>query len=128
MRPALFHYSNAPLITVHSVEQPEKQEGWGSPYKPQGLWLSVDGEADWPNWCRSETFALEKLAKRYRIDLTDAESLLWLTTDVDLLDFTERYGKHLELGGHTFVGHYLDWQRVAREYPGMVIAPYQWSL
>jgi hypothetical protein len=116
------------LITVRSVEQREEQGGLSSPFeKPKGLWLSVDGENDWPSWCRAESFSVESLERRFRIDLRDAESLLWITTADELLDFTKRYSKSIDLGS-SLNWCYIDWRTVACNYPGMVIAPYQWPL
>jgi hypothetical protein len=119
---ALFHYSKSPLVAVRSVDQPTKEEGWLSPYKPKGLWLSVDDE--WAEWCRSESFNVDSLSKRYRIELADAASLLWLRTAEDIREFARRYKK--EIPGFTYMTH-IDWRRVAAEYPGIVIAPYRWS-
>lgn len=125
--PALSHFSAKPLGHIRDVEQPESEEGWASPFKPHGLWVSVDGEHDWLSWCQSEEFGIGHL--RYRIVLSEPERLLWLTTRDAVLDFTEQYDKPLEYPGYRFrKGYCIDWRRVAADWPGIIIAPYQWSL
>ncbi len=66
-RPALSHFTNHTLEAVHSVEQPVSQQGWPTPYKPKGLWVSVDGEDDWKSWCEENDYGCG--SKRYRIVL-----------------------------------------------------------
>ncbi len=43
-----------------------------------------------------------------------------------LLEFNERYAKRVILGGEDFAG-YIDWIKVAKQYAGLIIAPYQWG-
>lgn len=125
--PRLSHFSKKPLGTIKSKEQPGEQPGWASQHKPFGLWVSVDGEDDWAAWCEAESFGIGHL--RYRIDLRDPGALLWITDELELLAFTERYDKpHSFSNGHrSRKGEYIDWVRVAQDWPGMVIAPYIWS-
>src|SRR6187431_3106640 len=51
---ALSHYTKDPFEydDTRTYYQP-KDRTYGFA-KPRGLWLSVDGELDWPTWCREE--------------------------------------------------------------------------
>jgi len=119
--PALFHHSDQPLTTVDSRDQENAKRRW----KPWGLWVSVDVKDNWVDWCKAEEFALEKLEYQHLITLRDPTELLWITTALDLIAFTEEYGDPLE---DRFLSiDIIDWAKVAKEYPGIVIAPYQWS-
>jgi hypothetical protein len=91
-------------------------------FKPRGLWVSVDGEDDWPSWCRGEEFRLDKLEHFTRLRLTPGAQVLSLCTPSDLDSFTRTYGVPVERG-YAFI----DWSAVARGHGGLVIAPYQWS-
>lgn len=125
----LSHYTKEPLIEIRSTEQPGTVEGCGSQPKPFGLWLSVDGEDDWAAWCRSEDFNLAGLGRRYRIYLKPDANILQLQSSADIFSFTEKYDKPVDYGRHlgSRVGNYIDWERLAQEYQGIVIAPYQWE-
>lgn len=127
--PLLSHFCGKPLGKIRSGKQPGAESGWGSQHKPHGFWVSVDGADDWKDWCESEGFRTEALKLRYRVTLKDPARLLWITEPHELIEFTERYDKPVVLGSlGARVGRYIDWPRVAADYPGMVIAPYQWSL
>jgi hypothetical protein len=91
--------------------------------KPRGLWLSVDGEHNWEQWCRSEEYGLGGLEHRTRVFFEPGSRILSLSTEADLLAFTVAYG-----GKMTREFLWIDWPRVATEWDGMVISPYQWSL
>ena len=53
----LLHYSAEPLLTIRSVAQQRPEH-----FKPSGLWVSAEGEDDWPTWCRDTDFHVELLA------------------------------------------------------------------
>lgn len=126
--PELFHYSKSPVGEIVSRKQADSKKKW----KPYGLWVSVDapgpdGEsAGWPAWCHAEQFGLENLAVKHRVKLVEPSRLLWITTGNGLEEFTAKYSK--PNSKEPFIEIYLiDWDRVAADYPGVVIAPYQWS-
>lgn len=121
----LSHYTEKPIKILRSTEQPGRQHGWAAQPKPHGLWVSVDGDDDWVSWCESENFATGD-KHHYRIHLARPESILWATDALDVRCISERYDKPMNLS-YVRRGHYIDWQRIAAEYAGIVIAPYQWS-
>ena len=73
------HFSEKPLGPLYDV-RPEG-EGPTSPYKPLGLWYSVDG--DWERWCRDDGCA-DWIAGTfdYALDVSGA-NLLVLTRAAD---------------------------------------------
>lgn len=109
-------------ITPYSVEQPER-----SGFKPKGLWVSVDGEDDWESWCRSEEYTIG--SHRHRVTLVPDHGVLVLDTPIALLRFTDTYGADSRDGrfGYSYMD-FIQWSKVAADYPGIIIAPYQWSL
>lgn len=115
----LSHFSRDTEITPRSVAQ--ERAG----YKPRGLWVSVDGEDDWPSWGQDNEFTIAP--NRFRVELTDGPLLL---ASVDaILGFTDQYGTDRRTGvsDRQFV-YDIDWPAVAADHPGVIIAPYQWSL
>lgn len=128
------HYTSEPRILDDRVyvQQPQLTypldggfEKTLSPYgKPNGLWISADGEDDWLSWCQSENFALERLAHRHIIKILPQANILTLSQPCDLDNFEKKYGIPCE---HGFLGYSIDWNLVASEYDGIVIAPYQWE-
>lgn len=122
----LSHFTNNPLGVLRAVEQPLSVAGWASPHKPMGLWVSVDGDQDWKTWCESESFGLGEI--RYSVTLREPNNILIIRSPEELLEFTAKYDKQLEMGGHSFKGHYMDWVAVAKAYQGVIITPYQWDL
>jgi hypothetical protein len=122
----LFHYSATPLGELRSMVPQEPREGdsWTFIDKPRGLWVSVDDA--WEEWCRENEFNVPSLAVKQRVVLKDFEGkLLLLSTPPEILEFQERYGlPHPRIPEH----YGIDWARVALNYGGIIIAPYQWSL
>lgn len=97
--------------------------------KPRGFWVSVQGEDDWPTWCREENFGTHRLSTTHNVTLRADSNVLFLTSP-ELLDaFTKTYGisEHKTLGRHSWTDTRIDWPRVATEYDGVIIAPYQWE-
>lgn len=114
----LSHWSRHSTLTPHSVDQ--SPEGRGD--KPRGLWVSVDGEDDWPSWCHHEGFAEDRLVHRFRITLADDATILTLSDPEALRSFTKEY----DLSKPEMPFWTMDWARLAKEYQGIIIAPYQW--
>lgn len=115
----LLHYSREPLITVRSVDQTGKGAGV---YKPRGLWVSVEGDDDWPTWCQAEDFGLDRMAWVTEIDV-DLSRVLVLDTERAVRDFADAYGSF-----NRYSIRVIDWSSVASACGGLVIAPYQWGL
>lgn len=94
-------------------------------FKPRGFWFSVKGDDDWPTLCRSEDFWIERLEVCHEVVLADGWDILHISTPQGLLDLTERFGEKL----HPNIDRlYINWAKVAEEYDGIIIDPYQWGL
>ena len=116
----LSHYSNEVVTSVRPEAQAEKKHS-----KPKGFWVSVDGPNDWKEWCTSEYYAGFG-AIRHRVILSDSARILHLKSVFDIDCFHEEYSENVDWH---FMPHikYPNWQRVASEYDGIIIAPYQWQ-
>jgi hypothetical protein len=119
----LLHYSAQPLGTIHSVEQADSGN-CGRGFKPRGLWVSVEGEDDWASWCKSEQFALENLTHAHEISLAPDAKILRLSTPDDIDRLTRAFPARLS--GITSVSG-IRWDEIARDYHGIIIAPYVWE-
>ena len=117
----LKHYSKGPLFLFDRGRKYEQSTESDSQFKPKGLWVSVEGEDDWPTWCRSEEFALERLEIKTSIFLTPSANILYINSMEELDAFSEEY--HITLYG---IQDWVDWNRVTSIFDGVIIAPYQW--
>ena len=113
------HYSRAPIEAVRDGNP----NGRGGAYKPAGLWLSVDGEDDWPAWCSGEGWCCNVDLWHYRVNLAADANVLVLSTADEVCGFGGEYGKMLP---REFFAN-IDWPRVALQHDGVIIAPYQWD-
>jgi hypothetical protein len=117
----LSHFTDEPLVTLRSVEQPTKD--YRSEFdKPKGLWVSVDGDDDWASWCAGSDFDIGQ--KRYNVILKPEANILLIKSASALMDFTYDYGVEREDG---YRRRYIPWEIVAAKYQGIIIAPYQWG-
>lgn len=89
-------------------------------FKPRGLWLSVDG--DWRRWCEGEDFNLDGFAYQLEVAFASDAHILHLKNVGDIDLFTKVYD---HFGGSSLRS--INWPRLAREYDGIMIAPYQWE-
>lgn len=112
------HYSASPIIEPLSKGQDDEPGP-----KPRGLWVSVPGEDDWPSWCRAEDFRLGALSIRHEIVVHD-DDILWLKSGWEVDKFHNEYGSWAR---EAWQSNYIHWAGVAKEYKGIIIAPYQWS-
>jgi hypothetical protein len=125
----LMHYTSEP-VTLDSARIYEQDEPttFG---KPRGLWVSVAGEDDWPAWVRGNMPNI-RLTHAYRVTLADDAKTHAIANDVDLDRFTATYAvetahdRRFPWRG-AIEKWPIDWRRVARDYDGLIIAPYQWS-
>lgn len=117
----LMHYDAEPFHLDRTRRYPQR-EVFSSHNKPHGLWVSVEGEDDWPSWCREEHFGVDKLAAAHEVTLTDDARILWLETEDHVRALPDTFGRPTKYGD---VG--IDWQAVAERYQGIIITPYQWS-
>jgi hypothetical protein len=116
----LIHYSYEPLNFNRDWEYHQPFE---AAWKPVGFWLSVDGNDDgWAEWCEREAGWTECIAHRTEFELSPSANILYLTSSQEIDNFTRSFRAVLVPGLW-----YIDWQRVAKVYDGIIIAPYQWS-
>ncbi len=133
----LLHYTSEPIEQLRSVDQ----RGPGNQLrgdKPQGLWLSVEGEDDWLNWCKAKDCGDPASQICYEVTLVTGANVLHLSTSEEIQKFTAEYCARpkrvmVEEVRTGFLDEYLvdpegiRWDLVAEAYAGIIIAPYQWS-
>lgn len=109
------HYSAEPF-QFDADRKYEQGEHW----KPRGLWLSVEGEQDWKEWCESERFG--SLNHVTEVTLKPGSNVLTIATTDALDRFNRDFGNGDDLSVRS-----IDWQRVRTLWDGLIIAPYQWE-
>lgn len=87
--------------------------------KPEGLWYGM-GDS-WIDWVRHEMPAWES-NNLFKLDL-DESKIIKLNNEEELLAFNKKYGE--ELCGTI---KYIDWFEVSKNYSGIEIPNYLWSL
>jgi len=116
----LRHYGSIPLVIDREREYRDQRIH----HKPQGLWLSVLGEDDWPSWCEQENFAQDSFEYESAVTIRDGANILMIENGLQLMDFHREFKADLIPGSL----EYIDWGRVVQKYDGIIIAPYQWHL
>ena len=115
----LVHYSRS-LVSEVTTPQTNKRASIG---KPQGFWLSVDGNDDgWRDWCLGEEWGLDRLTLVHDVTLSDKADVLRIAGPGGIDAFTAEYREPSD----RFYGE-IDWRRVAERWQGIIIAPYVWS-
>lgn len=114
----LSHYTEQPLVFDRERTY---EQGTTSNGKPRGMWVSIDGEYGWPEWCRAENWGVERLAHRTPVTLAPNANVLVMGSLAELITFTERYGYH------RWAMWSIDWTRVEQDYDGVIITPYLWD-
>lgn len=114
----LEHYGSEPLV-LDRARSYDQELG----YKPHGFWVSVAGEDDWPSWCRSEGFALNRLGSAAQVTLKPDANVLVISNTVELLAFHEEF----KVAKWSTI-EFIDWPRVSETYDGIIVAPYQRTL
>lgn len=112
----LSHFSWKRIDGAYSVAQHDELAS-----KPKGLWVSVDGDDDWPSFCKREDFRDVDTQAHYRVHLAEGANIRYIRTPNALLKFDK------EFGDKDIVSQ-INWARVAEKYQGIIIAPYQWSM
>ncbi len=118
---ALSHYSIKPVTTVADPD-PARPRG---AYKPAGFWVSVDGDDDWPEWCASNDFLPKEPLLRHRVTLATNARVLHLSSHDEVVDLGRRYRSRDPILFPSYV--IIDWAKLAADYDGLIIAPYQWG-
>ena len=90
-------------------------------YKPKGFWYGFG--TSWLDWVRSEMPEWES-ENAFLVDIDDSKILKIRTSD-ELLAFHEKYSKDMMPG---YGEEFIDWGKVAVDYPGIEIAPYLWDM
>lgn len=86
--------------------------------KPRGLWYGIG--PSWINWVRSQMPEWE-LNNVFKIDI-DIDKILKISNSDELLAFNKEYGTTSQFY------NVIDWSRVASEYGGIEISPYNHKL
>lgn len=114
----LRHYSHHRIDVVRSVTNPP-----GGHRKPRGFWLSVDGSGEgWADWCKENDFD-SGWRYVYGVNLSRGANILMIEDVSGLDSFTEEYGVSMDRHHSTLI----EWARVADDYQGVIISPYQWG-
>lgn len=100
--------TKAPLTQIRSTPQTGDAAYAG---KPDGFWFGVGSE--WVDWTESE-MPQWKGDNLYSVDI-DEKSCVVIETEFDLRDFSRRYGTRDGM---------IDWEKVARDYKGIIIKEY----
>jgi hypothetical protein len=101
-------------------------EGFRRRDKPTGFWVSVAGLHDWPAYLAQTGYGAP--AYRHRIELAPDARILRLDSVDALLDFSVSHRLATVWGEAVPPGDAIDWDRVEREWQGIVITPFQHSL
>jgi len=114
------HYGAGHLTEVWST--PAKDQG--TSLKPKGLWISIEGDDDWKEWCTDNDFGcLDCITE---IKLQSDANILWLKSAEELDDFHEKFS--VESFPNSIIDiKLIDWIAVAEAFQGIIIAPYIWS-
>ena|SRR3990167_3659618 len=115
----LLHYSTAPFEFDPAMKYNGRE---GRSDKPAGLWISVEGASDWPEWCEEEKFHLESLKHISEITLAPEANVLVINSAEMLDEFNTKYG--LE---DRFEIRSISWDSVKAGHDGIIIAPYQYA-
>ncbi len=127
----LRHYTDQPM-TLHR-DRVYIQRSPNFIRKPEGFWVSVLGEDDWPTWCHAERFHTDMLAHEYKVTLKSCARIHHITNLFAFDAFHDTYSVETERRPHYNSDEYwrgqrpIDWRKVAADCDGIIIAPYQWE-
>lgn len=122
------HYASSPFTfdPARTYEQNEPRT-FG---KPNGFWVSIPGDDDWPTWVRDNMSHI-RLNHTYRVTLSDTAAIHYITNDFALDAFTGEFAVKTDYERRWHENHQarwpIDWRQVAKDCDGIIIAPYQWS-
>lgn len=122
-RRGLLLVGGIPIKRIEPMRKGSRTDGRTGDMKPAGLWLSVGGA--WPEWCKAESFALDRFKYVTRIELISGANVLWLRGEGDIITFHHEFAD--KDATPSYLADYIRWDRVAEQYDGIVIAPYVWS-
>lgn len=124
------HFTATPLRPLYNCEQ--NAMNW---MKPRGLWVSDEEQADaWLRWVDQEGGKdfRQRCKHAYYIDLAKGHNVLIIDNFEELLEFSHTFRMRpddwpdgmADLGRHVV---YLSWPRIAQDYQGVIVTPYQWD-
>lgn len=120
----LVHYSGKLIKKLESRPQQIGQFILHTFDKPNGFWVSVEGDDGWEEWCRRNKYLTSKLKRIYDVKLNKDAKILLIKNEKQFDRFEEEFeSKNPEL---TF-GIGIDWAEVSKRYQGILIIPYLWS-
>lgn len=125
----LMHYQAEPIAFDHEriYQQDEDRSTFT---KPVGFWVSVQGEDDWPSWCRAEEWGTDSLVHAHEVRLSAAANIRVVSSVEEIDQFDDEYAIPTErqsLRGVDRAFWGIDWPAVVRRYDGIIIAPYLWE-
>jgi hypothetical protein len=129
----LIHYSGEEIKDLELKDYSQETLRWQA--KPNGLWVSVEGEAvgaNWKEWCEAEGYWIECLVNSYEIHLHENANILHLKTPEEMREFTKKYPYLREqwndpVGRDICKSYELNWNEVKKNYQAIIISPYQWE-
>ena len=133
----LIHYSAIPVELddreyCNAYPEPRIPGGKLSNYKPNGFWVSVDGNGDsWKNFIEREelpSFQQGSLKYAHEVTLCADANILYIQSVKDMREFAKAYKHDYQYPGLSYVFRTIHWDCVASEYQGIIIAPYRYEL
>jgi hypothetical protein len=112
----LIHFSKSPLGEIRPAQQHRARE---MRLKPNGLWLSDESDIGWSRMAP----AIDVELGRYQslVTLAPAHNCLILSTPESILQLTLDF-PNPRAGRGT---QYINWNRIAQEFDGLIVTPYQ---
>jgi hypothetical protein len=99
--------------------------------KPRGFWVSDEDDYGWKRGCLDNDFGLNRLRYAHGVTLIDGASILYLRSAAELDAFTVNYRTAVNVAsiGFLHATYYgISWQKVSKEYQGIIITPYIWRM
>lgn len=116
----VLHYCRDPYLPpLESNDQHMINMRWSAD-KPLGLWVTTEGDDNWPAWCRANEFRVDSLECCFEVWLRPSARILRIEDEVALREFDA-----MNRVGDEF-SHGVRWFELVERYDGILIAPYQW--
>lgn len=129
----IIHYTKEKIKLLKPIDFDSLEEPL---MKPEGLWVSIEDGWGWKEWCKDSNFALDHFEYAYKIHLMNDANILHLKTAKEVFAFGEEFRckkfpgfpddpEFKRLLEYSVL--YIDWKKIAQQYQGLIIAPYQWD-
>lgn len=104
------HMSKQPIESLRKAVVKQTPE-----FKPRGLWYACGDE--WLEWVRTEmpTWMSKNF---YEVVLSPEANILFIKDSFDMSKFEKKYNARI---------NFIDWPKVAQDYDGIEICPYNWG-